>query len=69
MRKMRIRTRYRLEKTLDATLDTFSRLMHVKHVHNRVMTNKILFIINLVDLSTGLFCNREESVVHALFHA
>ena len=47
------------------TSDTFSRLIHFKLVHNRMMTNKILLKMNLVDSSTCLFCNREDTVVHA----
>ena len=47
------------------TLDTFSRLIHFKLKHNRVMTNKILLKMNLADSSKCLFCNREETVVHA----
>ena len=46
-------------------LDTFSRLIHFKIIYNRVMTNKILLKMNLADSSTYLFCNREETVVHA----
>ena len=46
-------------------LETFSRLVHLALIHNRVMTNKILSKMNLVDSFTCLFCNREETVVHA----
>ena len=46
-------------------LDTFSRLIHFKLIHNRVMTGKILLNMNLADLSTCLFCNREDTVVDA----
>ena len=47
------------------TSDTFSRLIHLKLIHNRVMTNKILLKMNLADSSTCLSCNRKETVVHA----
>ena len=47
------------------TSDTFSRRILFKH--NRVMTNEVLFKMNLTDLSTCLFCNREENTVHAFF--
>ena len=40
-------------------------LIHFKLIYNRVMTNKILFKMNLADSSTCLFCNGEETVVHA----
>ena len=39
--------------------------MHFKLIHNRGMTNKIIFRMNLADSSTSLSCNREETVVHA----
>ena len=47
------------------TLDTFSRLVHFKIMHNTVMSNTTLFKMNLVDSSTCLFYNKEEIVVHA----
>ena len=46
-------------------LETFSRLVHLALIHNRVMTNKILSKMNRDDSFTCLFCNREETVVHA----
>ena len=45
-------------------LDTFSRLIHFKLVHNRVKTDTILLKMNLADSSRCLFCNG-EAVVHA----
>ena len=47
------------------TLDTFSRPIHSKLIRNRVMTNTILFKINLADSSKCLSCNKEETVPHA----
>ena len=46
------------------TLDAFSRLVHFKLIHYRVMSNMNLFKMNLVDSSTCLFCNREEIVAY-----
>ena len=48
------------------TLNIFSIQVHFKLIYNRVMTNKILFKINLADSSTYSFCNREEAVIYAL---
>ena len=46
-------------------LDTFSRLVLFKLIHNREMTNKILVEMILADSSLCLYCNREEPVVQA----
>ena len=50
------------------TLDTFSRRVCFELIHNsnRVMTKPILFAMNVADLSTCLFCNREETDVYAI---
>ena len=35
-----------------------SRRIHFKRMHNRLITNKVLFKINLADLSICLFCKK-----------
>ena len=44
---------------------THSRLTHFKNIHNRVMTNKILHEMKLVDDPNCLYCGSEESLIYA----
>ena len=39
--------------------------IHFKLKYNRLMTNDILFKMNMADSFTCLFCDREEAVAHA----
>ena len=52
-----------LSISVPATLDTFSRPIHFKLIHSRVITNKIIFKMHLAHSFTCLFCNREELVI------
>ena len=49
------------------TLDTFSRLIHFKLVHNRVMTYKLLFKMNLTDSFTCCFFATEKKLLFTPF--
>ena len=44
---------------------TFSRLVHFKIIYNRVMTNKTVYEMKLVDDPKCLYCGSEESPIHA----
>ena len=53
-------------KTLSAkTCYIETRLVYFRPIHNRVMTNKILFKMKLIDSSKCLSCDIEDTVVHA----